>query len=119
MPEKYFEKVPKFDGVSSISIEDHIDKVWDHMEAYGASDEDVFMKGLPASLEGDVRKWFDRLPASSIYGYGNFVTNINSEWSRKLDGKFLLHQLFDIKKKENETVHEFNIRFDKTLGNIP
>ena len=34
-------------------------------------------------------------------------------------GKFLLHQLFDIKKKENETVHEFNIRFDKTVGNIP
>ena len=27
MPEKYFEKVPKFDGVSAISIEDHIDKV--------------------------------------------------------------------------------------------
>ena len=27
MPKKYFEKVPKFDGVSSISIEDHIDKV--------------------------------------------------------------------------------------------
>ena len=24
-----------------------------------------------------------------------------------------------IKKRENETVHEFNIRFDKTVGNIP
>ena len=35
-----------------------------------------------------------------------------------LDGKFLLHQLFDIKKRENETVHEFNLRFDKTIGNI-
>ena len=27
MPEKYFEKVAKFDGVSATSIEDHIDKV--------------------------------------------------------------------------------------------
>ena len=89
------------------------------MEAYGASDEDVFMKGLLASLEGDIRKWFDRLLASSIDGYDNFVSKLNSDWSRKLDGKFLLHQLFDIKKKENETVHEFNIRFDKTVGNIP
>ena len=74
MPEKYFEKVPKFDGVSATSIEDHIDKVWDHMEAYGAVDEDVFMRGLLFSLEGDVRKWFDRLPASSINGYDHFIT---------------------------------------------
>ena len=36
-----------------------------------------------------------------------------------MDGKFLLHQLFDIKKRENETVHEFNLRFDNTVGNIP
>ena len=70
-------------------------------------------------MEGDVQKWFDRLHASSINGYDNFVTKLNSDWSRKLDGKFLLHQLFDIKKKENEIVHEFNIRFDKTVGNIP
>ena len=102
-------KFPKFDGVSYISIEDHINKVWDHMEAYGASDEDVFMRGLPHYLEGDVRKWFDKMPTSSIDGYDNFVAKLNSDWSHKLDGKFLLHQLFDIKKKENETVYEFNI----------
>ena len=91
MPEKYFEKVPKFDGVSATSIEDHIDKVWDHMEAYGAVDEDVFMRGLLFSLERDVRKWFDRLPASSINGYDHFITKLISDWSHKLDGKFLLH----------------------------
>ena len=77
------------------------------------------MRGLLHSLEGDVRKWFDRLPASSINGYDNFVTKLNSDWSHKLDGKFLLHQLFDIKKRENEAVHEFNLTFDKTVGNIP
>ena len=49
MLEKYFEKVPKFDGVSSISIEDHVDKVWEHMKAYGASDEDVFNRGVLTS----------------------------------------------------------------------
>ena len=36
------------------------------MEAYGAVDEDVFMRGLLFSLEGDVRKWFDRLLASFL-----------------------------------------------------
>ena len=79
MPEKYFEKVPKFDGVSTISIEDHIDKVWDHMEAYGAVDEDVFMRGLLFSLEEDARKWFDRLLASSINGYDHVVMKLSSD----------------------------------------
>ena len=79
MPAKYFEKVPRFDGVSAISIEDHINKVWEHMEAYGAFDEDVFMRGFLHSLEGDVRKWFDKLPASSINGYDNFVAKLNSD----------------------------------------
>ena len=113
MLENYFEKVPKFDGVSATSIEDHIDKVWDHM------DEDVFMRGISFYLEGDVRKWFDRLPTSSINGYDHFIMKLRSDWSHKLDGKFLLHHLFDIKKRENETIHEFNLRFDKTVGNIP
>ena len=77
------------------------------------------MRGLLHSLEGDVQKWFDRLPASSINGYDHFVIKHSNDWSHKLDGKFLLHQLFDIKKRENEAVHEFNLRFDKTVGNIP
>ena len=79
MPKKYFEKVPRFDGVSATSIKDHIDKVWDHMEAYEAVDEDVFMRGILFSLEGDVRKWFDRLPASSINGYDHFVMKLNND----------------------------------------
>ena len=79
MPKKYFEKVPKFDGVSTTSIEDHIDKVWDHMEAYGAVDEDVFMRGLLHSLEEDARKWFDRLLASSINGYDHVVMKLSSD----------------------------------------
>ena len=78
---------------------------------------DFGLKFCCDSLEGDVQKWFDRLSASSINGYDNFVTKLNSDWSHKLDGKFLLHQLFDIKKRENETVHEFNLRFDKIVGN--
>ena len=35
-----------------------------------------------------------------------------------MDGRFLLHQFFEIKKKENETIHAFNIYFDKIVSNI-
>ena len=77
------------------------------------------MRGLFASLEGDARKWFDRLPASSIIGYDVFTEKLKHEWSVKLDGRFLLNQLFEIKKKENEFVHEFNLRFNKLVASIP
>ena len=46
MPEKYFDKLPKFNGSSVVPIEEHI-------EACGAEVEDVYMRALMFSLEGD------------------------------------------------------------------
>ena len=77
------------------------------------------MRGLFASLEGDAHKWFDRLPRSSITRYDVFTEKLKHEWSVKLDGRFLLNQLFEIKKKENEFVHEFSLRFEKLVASIP
>lgn len=41
------------------------------------------------------------------------------EWDSKYDDKFLLHQLYDLKEKENENIQEFNIRLDRILEKIP
>ena len=72
MPEKYFDKLPKFNGSSAIPIEEHIESVWNYMDAYGAKVEDVYMVSLEASLEGDSHGWFDRLPLGSVDGYDTF-----------------------------------------------
>ena len=101
MPDKYFERNPKFSGNCATTIEDHIDVVWSHLEAYGVEEEDVYMRGFLFSLEGEACRWFDRLLSSSIGGYDAFVTILKIQWSAKMDGKFLLNQLFEIKKKEN------------------
>ena len=119
MPDKYFERNPKFSGNCATTIEDHIDVVWSHMEAYGVEEEDVYMRGLLFLLEGEARRWFDRLVALSIGGYDSFVTILKGQWSAKLDGIFLLIQLFEIKKKENESVQEFNLRFNRTVPSVP
>ena len=55
MPEKYFDKLPKFSGSSAKSIEEHIESVWNYMDVYGAEAEDVYMVALKTSLEGDAR----------------------------------------------------------------
>ena len=109
MPEKYFDKIPKFNGSFAIPVEEHIEAVWNYIEACGAEEEDVYMRALMSALEGDARGWFDRLPTRSIDGYDTFTQKLIEGWSAKPDNRFLLNQLFEVKKKENETIHEFNI----------
>ena len=119
MPDKYFESIPKFSGNCAITIEDHIDVVWSHMEAYGAEEKDVYMRGLLFSLEGEAYRWFYRFPALSIGGCDAFVTILKGQWSTKLDDRFLLNQLFEIRKKENETIQEFILRFVNIVASVP
>jgi hypothetical protein len=40
-------------------------------------------------------------------------------WNHKKDIIFLLNALTSIKRNENETIDEFNVRFDKILQEIP
>ena len=68
MPEKYIDKLPKLNDSSAIPVEEHIEAVWNYIEACGAEEENVYMRALMSSLEGDARGWFDRLPARSIDG---------------------------------------------------
>ena len=83
MPKKYFDKLPRFNGSSAIPIEEDIELVWNYMDAYGAEDEDVYMVALRASLEGDARSWFDRLPPGSVDGYDTFPRKLTKNWSAK------------------------------------
>jgi hypothetical protein len=41
------------------------------------------------------------------------------QWDVKKDGRILINRIHKIKKKENETVREFNIKFQKLLDKIP
>ena len=53
MHEKYFVKLPRFNGSSVVPIEEPIESVWNYMDAYRVEAEDVYMVVLKASLEGD------------------------------------------------------------------
>ena len=119
MPNKYLDKLPKFNGSSAIPIEKHIESTWNYMDAYGAEAEDVYMVALKSSLEGDAEGWFARLLPGSVDGYVIFTKKLIEDWSSKPDNRFLLNQLFEVKKKENETIHEFNVPFDKLVSNVP
>ena len=73
MPNDYTRRLPQFSGNNDICIEIHLDILWDYMEIRGANNEDVFMRALWKSLQGDVQLWFDHLAPESITGYDMFT----------------------------------------------
>ena len=85
MPRDYIRKLPRFYGNNAISIEDHLQMLWDHMEVRGADDEDVYMRALGESLKGDTRLWFDHLASRSITGYDMFTDLLKKQWGEKID----------------------------------
>ena len=50
MPNDYTRRMPRFNGNKDISIESHLDILWDYMESRGADKEDVYMQALGESL---------------------------------------------------------------------
>ena len=85
MPNDYTRRFPQFSGNNDISIEIHLDILWDYMEIIGADNEDVFVWALGESLQGDVQLWFDHLAPGSIIGYDMFTDLLINSWSRNTD----------------------------------
>ena len=55
MPNDYTRRFPRFNENKEISIESHLDILWDYMESRGADNEDVYMRASRESLQGDVQ----------------------------------------------------------------
>ena len=84
MPNDYTRRLPQFYGNKDISIESHLDILWDYMEIRGTNNEDVYMRALGESLQGDVQLWFDHLAPGSITGYDMFMGMLIDKWGRTL-----------------------------------
>jgi hypothetical protein len=67
-------------------------------------DEDVVMNFFVASLVENARKWYNNLPDKSIKTWKYFHDTFMNRWGTKRDGRLLLAQFNEMKKKENESV---------------
>jgi hypothetical protein len=59
------------------------------------------------------------LPDNHLQSYQAFTDLLKKRWATKKDSGMILMQFNQIKKKENETVKEFDVRFDNLLSHIP
>jgi hypothetical protein len=76
------------------------------------------MKLLASSLTKDAHRWFRGLPDNHIASYEDFSMLFKNRWTTKKDNGMLIVQFNQIKKKENETVSEFDNRFDRLYSKI-
>jgi len=87
------------------------------MENAEVEHEDVEMIFLASSLTEDSQIWFRGLLDYHVSSYEYFSNVFKKRWKKKDNGMFVA-QLNQIKKKENETMSEFENRFDKLHNQI-
>jgi hypothetical protein len=82
--------------------------------------EDVVMTLFANTLHGDAKKWYYDLPDASITSMDQFEEVFLEKWGIKSeDIPVLLKNFEDIKQRENETLFDFQSRFEDTLYRIP
>jgi hypothetical protein len=77
--------LPKYDGEKAISVEEHMGAFQDFIDNLFVEHDDVFMRLFIQTLEGDVRKWFRGLPATSIGTWKALESTFMRQWGEKRD----------------------------------
>jgi HSP90 family molecular chaperone len=81
--------------------------------------EDVVMKLFSLSLEENAKTWYSGFPDNSITSWDAFHDAFIKRWAVRKDARLMLTQLHEMKKKDSETIKDFDERFDKLLKDFP
>jgi hypothetical protein len=109
----------KFPRNNVVTAEDHIYVMGQDMDNVGIEHENVAMRLFASSLIEEALDWFIVLLNNHLTSYKYFSNLFKSRWSTNKEGGTLGAQFNQINKKENETVKEFNARFDRLYNKIP
>jgi hypothetical protein len=64
----YLKYMPKFIGEEDVTVEEHLPTFYSYLDNLNIENEDVWMRFVVQSLDGEVRKWFRGLAPGSIVG---------------------------------------------------
>jgi hypothetical protein len=70
------------------------------------------------SLEGDVVKWFTEFDPDKFSTLNEILSDFRKKCGDKKEHRFQLVSLTNSHKKENETVGEFNTKFNELVKNL-
>jgi hypothetical protein len=122
MPFEYINLLPGFSGGDRERADYHMRNFWNFFLSYPVDDyaEDVVMKLFSATLCYNAKEWYDNLPEASITTMEQFEKVFLERWGiQQEDIPVLLEELKHIRQAEDETVRDFQIRFENMLYQIP
>jgi hypothetical protein len=70
------------------------------------------------SLEGDVVEWFTEFDLDKFSTLDEILVEFRKRWGDQKENRFQLAALTSSHKKENETVEEFNTKFDNLVKSL-
>ena len=120
--EKALEKLPIFQGNNAISARTHLKAFslcinkW--CNAARHNHQDVKMKLFALSLEDEAFDWFSNLEDNKYPTLSSLVDQFMDKWGDKREHQHALAALNTIKKLENETMIEFNKRFNDLVNGM-
>jgi hypothetical protein len=114
--------LPRFTGGNGERADFHMDEFYSYFRLHPVDDdaEDVVMKLFSNTLHGNAKKWYDNLPNASITSMNQLEEIFLEEWGIQLEDISVLLKNFEhIRQTENETLWNFQSRFEHTLYQIP
>ena len=115
IPKGLRDKVTKFARNNAIFGEQHLRDFFDLLNDYEVEHEDVVMKLFVHSLTKDARDQFRRMPDDSITSWGDLEKFFKEQYGDHTNIGFILNEFNNIKKGQNESTFEFNVRFQKEM----
>jgi hypothetical protein len=122
MPFEYINLLPGFCGGDRERADYHMRNFWNFFLSYPIDDyaEDVVMKLFSTTLWFNAKEWYDNLPNASITTMEQFEKTFLERWGiQSEDIPTLLKELEHMKQAEDETVGDFQDRFENMLYQIP
>jgi hypothetical protein len=121
IPDTAIEKLSVFQGNNAVSAHTHILNFdlctlkW----CRGHDEEDVKMTLFLFSLEGDAAEWFSKQDPNKFSTLAEIFQAFRERWGDQKENRFLLVSLSSSQKKKNETMDEFNKRFNDLVKSLP
>jgi hypothetical protein len=81
----YQKYMPKFSGAEEVTTKEHIELFYSYVDNLNITDEDVWMRVVLQSLDGEARRWFRELTPGSITGIEVFDDTLLKKWGDKKD----------------------------------
>ena len=111
--------MPKFTGTEGVTAEEHLEAFYSYADNLDISENDVQMRVFVQSLDGEARKWFRELPQRSIIDIEALGDAFLKQWGDKKDLLYYHTEFGNLKRENEESIHDFSKRFNQMYSKIP